>query len=455
MKNFLIIPLMIGVLALSSCYSENADRNGAMVTDAANDITETVKAVSETEKALPETVNAASEEVEAASTVTVSSAEVTLSENPETEHTEAAESTDDIIGGSYTEETGLSEFECYADAQHVKLSGRTLFRDNIRYLGYSCSAAEFDFYGTYAEIELIMEPEECDEKERSYYSVTVNSEEVFRGVLTEDMVFCAVDEEIADRYRVKITKLSEGCFGAVGIGRIRTVAAGETAPPPVSDIRIEFIGDSLTCGYGDEASSAEEKFSTSTENGLLGYAALTAERLGAEYNIIGMNGIGIVSRYTPNGEKKTEGFLMPELYKYTDGFRSDELWDNSEFVPDICVIALGANDNSYTRGITSREDEFSEKYIEFIRQVREANPDSYIICASGIQRSNLYDVIARSAEKYIEESSDERISSFRFNSQRDDEGFGSDYHPSAVSQQRFADELYAEITRLFPEYVNE
>jgi hypothetical protein len=48
-------------------------------------------------------------------------------------------------------------------------------------------------------------------------------------------------------------------------------------------------------------------------------------------------------------------------------------------------------------------------------------------------------------EKYTGESGDPNISSFRFNSQKASEGYGSDYHPGAVSQRRFADELYDEM----------
>lgn len=350
-----------------------------------------------------------------------------------------------------SDESGIAEHICYADSAHVKVSGRTLYKDNIRYLGYSCSAAEFCFRGKYAEVELIPEPIEPTDGEASYYSVTVNSEEVLKEILTEKTVLTLVDRNTSEECRVKITKLSEGCFGAIGIGYIKTVSEGEIVHAADEGKMIEFIGDSLTCGYGVEASGATEKFSTLTENGLKAYAALTAERLGADYSIIGMNGIGIISRYTPHGEKNTNGFLMPELYRFTDGFRSDELWDGG-YSPDICVIALGANDNSYTGGNAEREKEFSDGYIDFIGQVRNANPQAYIICVSGIQRSNLADTISASVDSYKDKTGDDRISFFRFASQKDSEGYGSDYHPSAVSQKRFSDELYGYIKELFPDF---
>ena len=143
---------------------------------------------------------------------------------------------------------------------------------------------------------------------------------------------------------------------------------------------------------------------------------------------------------------------MPELYRYTDGFRSKDIeWDNSTFVPDICVIALGANDNSYTNHIPERENEFREEYKKFIASVREKNPNAYILCVSGIQQSNLAEVISAAADEYSTENSDDRVSFFKFNSQRAEEGYGTDYHPSALSQRRFSEEL-TEHLRLIMEW---
>lgn len=376
-----------------------------------------------------------------------SSAKVLSEETAEKKVTETA-----AVETSVNEagDEGLAEYICYADSTHVKVGGRTLYKDNTRYLGYSCSSVEFCFKGRYAEAALIPEPSESADGESSYYSVTVNSEEVYRGLLTKKTVLTFVDKETSENCCVKITKLSEGCFGAIGIEYIKTFSEGEIVPAPKADRMIEFIGDSLTCGYGVEASGATERFSTATENGLKAYAAMTAERLGADYSIIGMNGIGIVSRYTPRGEKNTNGFLMPDLYQYTDGFRSEELWDGS-YSPDICVIALGANDNSYTGESSERKQEFSDGYIDFIGQVRKANPNAYIICVSGIQRSNLADTISDSVDVYKDKMDDDKISFFRFASQKDSEGYGSDYHPSDVSQKRFSEELYDYIKELFPD----
>ena len=47
--------------------------------------------------------------------------------------------------------------------------------------------------------------------------------------------------------------------------------------PEVSDRRIEFIGDSYTCGYGNEGKSREEHFTYETENAYLAFGPLDGQ----------------------------------------------------------------------------------------------------------------------------------------------------------------------------------
>ena len=43
----------------------------------------------------------------------------------------------------------------YAEESKVAVSGRTIFRDNIRYLGYSASSIRFTFTGKSASASLV------------------------------------------------------------------------------------------------------------------------------------------------------------------------------------------------------------------------------------------------------------------------------------------------------------
>ncbi len=60
---------------------------------------------------------------------------------------------------------------------------------------------------------------------------------------------------------------------------------------------IEFIGDSYTCGYGNEGKSHDEKFDYATENNYLSYGAVIARKLAANYVGICRSGIGMYQGY--------------------------------------------------------------------------------------------------------------------------------------------------------------
>ena len=73
-------------------------------------------------------------------------------------------------------------------------------------------------------------------------------------------------------------------------------------PPPAMPVRkFEFIGDSMTCGYGVETTDEKEDFSDETENHYYTYAALTARALKAQHVVVARSGIGIYRNY--NGPK--------------------------------------------------------------------------------------------------------------------------------------------------------
>ena len=59
---------------------------------------------------------------------------------------------------------------------------------------------------------------------------------------------------------------------------------GLAEAPALPARRMEFIGNSITCGYGVEADSPREPFTYETENHFYSYAALTARALNAQHH---------------------------------------------------------------------------------------------------------------------------------------------------------------------------
>ena len=80
--------------------------------------------------------------------------------------------------------------------------------------------------------------------------------------------------------------------------------------------KIEFIGNSITCGYGNEGLKKEEGFDYATENHYYSYASITARNLEAQHWVVARSGIGAYRNY---GEAKTgsPGSCMPMQYEYT------------------------------------------------------------------------------------------------------------------------------------------
>ena len=67
--------------------------------------------------------------------------------------------------------------------------------------------------------------------------------------------------------------------------------------PVLPERRIEFIGNSITCGYGVESNDRNDPFTYETENHFYTYAAKTARALNAQHLVVARSGIGIYRNF--------------------------------------------------------------------------------------------------------------------------------------------------------------
>ena len=341
-----------------------------------------------------------------------------------------------------------------AENADVRRLGRTLMRNGTLWLGYSLTGAEFDFDGTSLSAELTTDwvnDEAWKENFQPYMAVLVNGKLLKRFAVNEGTAeYELYRSERAEKVRIRLVKLSENAFSKVGV--LSFSADGKlTATKPCSERRIEFVGDSITCGFGIEGKSVCDNFKTSTENPLINYASLTANELGAEYQLTSWTAIGVYSNSVKDDRTEPDNaWTMPVIYDYTDkgtdgnlGFEPEK-WNFSRFAPQLIVVNLGTNDKDFTRGIPERTAAFENCYREFIAHIREKNPQAHIICALGAMGRELLPQV----ENAVKALADERITSLGFDVQREEDGIGSEWHPSAVTHRKMADRLIAEIERL-------
>lgn len=343
-------------------------------------------------------------------------------------------------------ETDIEECEPFtadysATDENVKLIGRNLIADGTTWLVQSGSAIEFKVTGTNAEITLAGDG--CIEAEERYkprYAVYVDDELIEDALMsTESKKIELFSSSSSRTATVKVIHLSEANNGAIGVSSISVTSTVKkpVKPVPKKDLSIEFIGDSITCAYGVEASSQNESFSTSTENITKSYAYLAAEKLNADYSIVGYSGHGIVSGYTAN-EKNTDS-LVPDYYdkvgKILDYGKAE--WDFENHHNDVVFINLGTNDYSYLQhDFETRSPEFVEKYVDFLKMIREKNPDAQIICTVGTMGGEeVYDYIVQAIDEFCSETGDNKITSYLSATQKMANGYGADWHPSEITQQ--------------------
>ena len=308
----------------------------------------------------------------------------------------------------------------------------------------SGSAVEFTVNAKSAEVTINGDgSEKNEEKYRPRYAVLVDGEVIADEVMGESTKTVKLFEgESARTATVKVIHLSEANNGAVGVSQIKVNSdfSAPVIPTVKKDLQIEFIGDSITCAYGVEAHSNGDQFTTATENFMKSYAYLTAQKLNADYSAVSYSGYGIISGYTTTNEKNTES-LVPTHYKNCGSFKEYSVkWDFENNQNDVVVLNLGTNDSSYIdKDFDAHSQEFVESYVDFLKTIRECNPNAYIICTLGIMGCEKeYPLVAQAVEQYKAESGDSRIMSYQSPTQNSADGYGADWHPSEVTQQKNA-----------------
>ena len=206
--------------------------------------------------------------------------------------------------------------------------------------------------------------------------------------------------------------------------------------------RIEFIGDSMTCGYGNEDDDPKHPFSYDTENHYHTYAAITARRLNAQHVVVARSGIGIYRNWGQPLEGSPDA--MPAIYDRTLFYDSTYVWDYTRYTPQVVCINLGTNDTSQQRYDTTR---MSAAYKTFVEHVRAKYHEAKIVLLSGSMLSgkSLADVRAAmdKAVAALRSEGDNEVYRFDMSPQDGSLGYGANYHPSLRQHERMATELTA------------
>jgi len=144
-------------------------------------------------------------------------------------------------------------------------------------------------------------------------------------------------------------------------------------PPARPKHKILFYGDSITCGYGDEAPDNGADDNLTQENNFLAYGAVASRLLNADYMCIAKSGIGIMISWF--------NMVMSDYYYRLNPDSSTSYYDFSQFTPDVVGINLFQNDSWLLSTMDSSK--ITNAYIDFVREIRLHHPDAFIVCSLG------------------------------------------------------------------------
>ena len=246
---------------------------------------------------------------------------------------------------------------------------------------------------------------------------------------------------------IKRTEASVGKSQFYGF-QIRT-GKSLLALPSKPTRKVEFIGDSFTCGYGNEVSTSSPNtgFHSVNENNYSAWGAIVSRNLAAQYHCTAYSGRGLYR----NNTATTTG-ILPSIYDRTLPNSASPVWNTNNYIPDVVIIHLGTNDFFPEQwSVPSMVDSttFVNTYKTFVSTLRGYYSSAQIICVVPNSLSDNYPAGFRSLgriKNYIQAtvdhhtgSGDNKVHFFELNTQTDP--YGEDWHPSNATHQSMADQI--------------
>jgi lysophospholipase L1-like esterase len=182
----------------------------------------------------------------------------------------------------------------------------------------------------------------------------------------------------AGLHHLVLFKRTEAAAGYVHFDGIEIASGAQvfSPAPEVHRMKMLIFGDSITAGACDEDGPKDQWEDRSTHDAAFSWAALTAAAFSAGYQNISVSGIGLAAGY--------DDVLMSQVwdrfYPSADSARANL----AHFTPDVVLVLLGDNDDSYPREHhLPFPVNFGKNYADLIHAFCGAYPKSHIVLLNG------------------------------------------------------------------------
>lgn len=320
-----------------------------------------------------------------------------------------------------------------ADSELIRVIGRhTVTEDGMLALDWCSSGFSFIFNGRGFNISFGAFNADAP----AYIKVVIDGRDEQRFAVANGRERVIIENLYDKRHRVTVYKITESesplLFDTLTLfgekPSLRRLLGGKTR-------RLEFIGDSITCGYGVLGSESDSGYLTWQQDSTLSYASLTAKLLGAEPRLIAVSGKGLVCNCL--GDRSD--VKVTQFYEYLTR-RGGVCRDG--WIPHAVVINAGTNDSGGPAG----SEEFAEAANSLLDGIRARYPEAEIFWLYGMMNTHYTETLRETIQKRRETDPKlhyvitESITSRRGET-------GANGHPGIRASIRVAEELSAEIQR--------
>lgn len=217
--------------------------------------------------------------------------------------------------------------------------------------------------------------------------------------------------------------------------------------PELPERKIEFIGNSITCGKGAlDKTVKKDHDELGFESWYISYDAEIARRLNAQCMVVARSGIGI---YRNNGDPKLGGKpTIQDYYSHTLLDLKSEEWDFANYEPQLVCVNLGTNDTAQTYDV----EMFKKAAKKFLGDVRGHYPNAKIVVLTGPMRSGKRLADQKAALDYavnqLKAAGEKEM--YRFDVPYDTGrfGYGTGHHPAEGEHKYMADLLTPYLQKL-------
>jgi lysophospholipase L1-like esterase len=276
-----------------------------------------------------------------------------------------------------------------------------------------------------------------DDSKASFYNVFIDDSPVQIVEVRSDTTLILAAGLKNDLHHLLITKRTEGSQGTATFKGLLIDEDAELTPPEPKGRKIEYIGNSITCGFGTDSDDRFEKFRPETENNYQTYAAMTARAFHADAHYIAHSGQGLVRNY--GDSRKVSDYNMPDRYLQVFDMQKEPLWNFSSWIPDIVVINLGTND--FSTEPHPDETIFNRAYLNLIRTIRSHYDSVPVFCLVGPMTDEpCYSYVKKMVEANRTFLNDPNVYFIGIPTYLmiPEEDLGASWHPNASGQRKMA-----------------